>query len=175
MNAPSDHNIKELEGKIQEAFVEYAECDESSSVLNTKRADIREKVEGWGLDRKAFHDQYMRAKRKLREKEGYDESTKICHDALNKMDQGELFEFVGRQKKEREEARAAKKDEAKKATAASKAKVKKTSAPKPKQVSGKDAAAGEGKETSVGEQQAAAFQKAHGNGKEAETKLKSVN
>lgn len=71
------HNSKDLEAKIQEFFVEYAECDEQSAVLNKKRADIREKVEELGLDRKAFHDQYMRAKRKLREKEGYDESAKI--------------------------------------------------------------------------------------------------
>lgn len=161
------HNSKDLEVKIQEFFVEYAECDEASAVLNKKRADIREKVEELGLDRKAFHDQYMRAKRKLREKEGYDESAQICFEALNKMDQGELFDFVDRMKEEREAAKEAKKKEREEAKAKDD-EYKPAAERKPKGgkvVSGKDAAAGEKSdddEPSVGEQQAAAYNAAHG-------------
>lgn len=166
-----DHNIKELEQFIQECFAEYADCDEQSAHLNKKRQKIREKVEAKGIDKKAFHDQYMRAKRKRKsEKEGYDEGAKICFEALNKMDQGNLFEFLDKAEKEKEEEREAK------AKAREKAKAKADTfkpaperKPKPavsKPISGKDAAAGEkvdeDSEKSVGVQQAAAYQKAHG-------------
>ncbi len=164
------HNSDGLEDKIQEAFVEYANCDEESAVLNKKRAEIRGKVEEWGIDRKAFHDQYIRAKRKRNEKEGYDESAQVCKEALNKMDQIDLFEFVDRMKEERKAKKAAKA----KAAKAKDDEFKPAHKRKPKPVSGKDAAAGEKADDSVGEQQAAAYQKAHGNGASG-TKLKSVN
>lgn len=112
-----DHNSGALDEFVQEKFKEYADCDEKSAVLNDARKKIREEVEEKGLDPKAFVDQYARAKRKRKEKEGYDESQKICWAALNKMENTELFGWLDERDAKREkeaEARDKAKEAAKK-------------------------------------------------------------
>lgn len=101
----SGHNIQGLEEQIQELFVEYSKCDEISNEQNIRREELRCKAEELGLDRKAFNDEYRRAKRNSPNQEAYDQSAAVCREAMNKMNINELFEFVERQKEERKKVK----------------------------------------------------------------------
>ena len=104
-------NIEGLNEKIREMASDYAKCDEESMMLNQKRADIRERAKGLGLDTKAFQDCINRLKADLKKKEGYDESVSIINAALaNEMPES-LFAHVARMQLEKEKAREEKRKE----------------------------------------------------------------
>lgn len=173
------HNSKEFEEGLQKLVVDYVDCDRQSMELNDKRADLRELAERkYGLDKGAFQAEIARTKRELKQRDEYDESVKTMRGVLKQMDMEELWSHViereeakTKAREEEKEEKAKKKAAAKKAAEEQKAKddeYKPAAERKPKAakvVSGKDAAAGEKSEetASIGEQQAAAFQQAHGN------------
>lgn len=156
------HNSEKTTDRIQALAVRYAKADEQSMALNDERAEIREEIKDMGFDTKAWQDEIKRAKNSLKKREGYDESASVIRSAIGKMDMEDLFEHVLRREREKEQAR-----EAKKAEKAKDDEYKPAAERKPKAgkvISGKDAAAGEkaDDEPSVGEQQAAAYNAAHG-------------
>lgn len=108
-------NSKGLHDKIKKMAVDYAKCDEQSMELNAKRAEIRERAKGLGLDTKAWQDEIGRMKQSLKKKDGYDESRAIIQDALGDMPAEDLFAHVARMEREKEEARESKKAEKEKA------------------------------------------------------------
>jgi uncharacterized protein (UPF0335 family) len=104
-------NIEGLNEKIREMAVDYAKCDEESMGLNARRAEIRDRAKGLGLDTKAFQDCINRMKADLNKKEGYDESVSIINAALaNEMPES-LFAHVERARLAKEHAREAKRKE----------------------------------------------------------------
>lgn len=115
------HNSAHVEELIQQAYIEYSECDEISAVQNDKRAEIRAKLKAADIDPKAWHDQYMRKKRDRKKTEAYDRSASICLEALNGMKTGELFGWLDERDAEKE-AKAEIKRKAKEAAKASKPK-----------------------------------------------------
>lgn len=105
------HNTDGLKQAIQQMAVDYAKCDEESMKLNAKRAEIRDRAKGLGLDTKAFQDEINRMKKDLSKKEGYDESRLIIQEALGDMVAEDLFAHVERMQREKEAAREAKRKE----------------------------------------------------------------
>lgn len=93
------HNSKVLEEKIQKWAKELSGIDEQRGKLNKRAADIRAAAKEHGIDTDALRDVYGYWKKGRHEKDGYDESHGLCMEALNKMDQAELF---GWQKAEKE-------------------------------------------------------------------------
>ena len=174
------HNIDKFEEDLKEIVAEYVESLKRSDDENQIRAELREKAEEKGLDKKALQDSVARAKSSLKKREGYDEGMALMTKIVDDMGGAEnIFSWYIDKQKEKEEARdAARKEREKQKTAKKKAKAEEKAkddkykpAPerKPgpaisKPVSGKDAAAGEGvgADNDVGAQQAAAYQKAHG-------------
>lgn len=158
------HNSASTVEQLKEHVARYVQCDQRSQELSDERTEIREKVADLGLDTKAFQDAVNRAKKDRRKKEGYDESMKVMTDVLGDMNQDDLFAYLDKRERAKEEERAAKAKEREKAN-----KEAKAANEKEKKVTGKDAAAGEGLTT--GEAQAQAIMSA-GNGDKAQ---KSVN
>lgn len=79
--------------------------------LNQKRAEIRDRAKGLGLDTKAWQDEINRMKQSLKKKEGYDESRAVIQDALGDMIAEDLFAHVAKMEAAREAERDAKKKE----------------------------------------------------------------
>ncbi len=86
------HNSVAPERIVQWAK-EMAEIDAARKKLNSDAGDIRQAVKDAGVDRDAFRESYQYFKKKRHEREGFDESYKICWDALNAADTGEMFAF----------------------------------------------------------------------------------
>lgn len=104
-------NSAGLKAQIQSMAVDYAKCDESSMLLNQKRAEIRDRAKSLGLDTKAWQDCISRMKSDMKKKEGYDESVLVIKEALGEMIAEDLFAHVAKMEREKEEAREAKKKE----------------------------------------------------------------
>lgn len=165
-NAMSEigHNSEKVAEEIKKLAEEYAECDKDSMTLNKRRQKIRERVEEIGHDKDAFVEEVNLSKKSLKRKEGYTESKKFISSVINGMDQFELWSHVVEDQKAKEEERTKAKEAKAAAKKEAKAKAKtgkKDPTPEPKATAKPDAKAGsEG--PSIGQQQAAAYQKAHG-------------
>lgn len=90
-NVANFSNSKDLENLVFNSAKEMAEIDAQRKKLNEQAADIREVLKERGIDRDAFKDVYGYFKKGRYEKEGYDESNKLCFDALNRADTADLF------------------------------------------------------------------------------------
>lgn len=87
----SDDNSKKLKDIIVNCAQEMAEIDGERKTLNRKAADIREVLVDHGVDKEAFKETYAYYKKKRHERDGYDESSKLCHEALSAPETGDLF------------------------------------------------------------------------------------
>lgn len=94
------HNSKDFDEKIQKSFTKLADIDKQRKGLNDEASEVRAVWKECGLDVKGAHDEYMFWKRKLSEKEGYLETRKVTHEALDKMDQAALFGWMEKPKKD---------------------------------------------------------------------------
>jgi hypothetical protein len=92
-NVTNISNSADLEKLIVQSATEMAEIDAQRKKLNGEAAEIREVLKDRGVDRDAFRDVYGYYKKRRHEKDGYDESHKICMDALNKADTADMFSF----------------------------------------------------------------------------------
>ena len=86
-------NSEGLQKQIYEYAVAYAECDKISKEQNAKRQEIRDKVKEKGIPSDSFLHEYQYYKKKRYQQDNYDEGRTICHDALNKATNGELFKW----------------------------------------------------------------------------------
>jgi len=85
------NNSDNLKDIIIQSAKEMADIDEQRKGLNREAADIRETLKDKGIDTDAFKDAYQYFKKQRHQREGYDEYHKLCFDALNAADTGELF------------------------------------------------------------------------------------
>lgn len=87
-NLSNDQALKDL---IVSSAKEMAEIDAQRKKLNDQAADIRGVLKDRGIDTDAFKDTYSYFKKQRHHREGYDEYHKLCFDALNDADTGDLF------------------------------------------------------------------------------------
>lgn len=87
-------NSTDLQKLIYECAEEYADCDKTSKKMNERRAEIRQKILDKGIPTDAFLHEYQYYKKKRYDQDGYDDGRSICHEALNKAKNGELFGWM---------------------------------------------------------------------------------
>lgn len=106
-----DHNLKSpaVERLIQESANRLAEIDSKRAELNNEAKEMREKLADVGILPQAFMSKYTQFKKMRRQKEGYTQSEEICFEALNKMDQRELFGWMDEADEKAKEEKEAKK------------------------------------------------------------------
>lgn len=85
------HNSQSVEEFIAHAVGVYAEVDSIRKGLSERKAEIRKRAKELEIDTDALNDAYMYFKRGRHQREGYDQSHKLCMDILNEADTGELF------------------------------------------------------------------------------------
>ena len=85
-------------GKLKEVIVECAgqmvDIDGDRKGLNRRASDIRETLSDYGIDKEAFKEAYAYYKKKHHERDGFDDSSKLCHDALGDPKQKDLFDLL---------------------------------------------------------------------------------
>lgn len=94
------HNSAEVDQFIQDYAKEASEIDNGRHKFNKRMADMRDKAKVYGLDTQALHQSYLYYKASNHKKDGFDETKKISMEALNRMDQSELFAWKKTPKKE---------------------------------------------------------------------------
>ncbi len=90
-NVTSLHNVQGLNDIIVQCVKDMAEIDGQRKALNKKAGEIREVMKEKGVDTDAFRDVYQYFKKRRHERDGYDESHKLCFDSLNGANTGDLF------------------------------------------------------------------------------------
>jgi len=85
-------NSNGLKDIIVQSAKDMAEIDAQRKSLNRQAADIREVLVDNGIDKEAFKEAYSYFKKRRHERDGYDDSSKLCHDAL--AGQGDLFDVL---------------------------------------------------------------------------------
>lgn len=127
-------NSADIKQFIYEMAEKYSECDEESAKLNEERQSIRDRIKDKGISVKAFLHEYQYYKLANYEVDGYDDGRAICNEALSKAKNGDLFAWKAEKEAKQAEARA-----------------KQKAAKEPKT-----------KKKDIGQQQAEAYQAAHG-------------
>lgn len=98
-------NSSEIQKFIYEMAEEYSDCDAISADQNERRQSIREKIKEKGISVKAFMHEYQYYKLQMYEKDGYDDGRRICHEALNKAKNGDLFSWKVEKEAKKAEAK----------------------------------------------------------------------
>ena len=85
------HNSGNNDEFIINCVKELITIDVGRQKYNRQAAEIRQAITDRGIDKEAFKDVYSYHKKQRHERDGYDESHKLCFDALNAANTGELF------------------------------------------------------------------------------------
>lgn len=88
------HNSDKLKEVIVECAGQMVDIDGDRKGLNRRASDIRETLSDYGIDKEAFKEAYAYYKKKHHERDGFDESSKLCHDALGDPEQKDLFDVL---------------------------------------------------------------------------------
>lgn len=140
------HNSeKERAAILQAEALEQVKIEAARVELTKRQAESMDRVEGTGVGRKAFREIYAELKRSRNQKAEHIVAREITMEALNAMEQGELWAVLDGAKA----AAKAAKEEAAEARKAKVAKAKKGTAHP--SADAKDAAAKRGESVSVSE------------------------
>ena len=88
------HNSDKLKGVIVESASQMVVIDEERKGLNRRASDLREILSDDGIDKEAFKEAYAYYKKKRHERDGFDDSSKICHDAVSDPEQKDMFDIL---------------------------------------------------------------------------------
>lgn len=94
-DAPGEgHNSDTLKKTIVECATLMAVIDSERKGLNRRASDVREVLFDYGIDKEAFKEAYGYYKKKNHERDGFDDSSKLCHEALSDPEQKDLFDVL---------------------------------------------------------------------------------
>lgn len=94
-DAPGEgHNSAKLKEVIVECAGQMVDIDGDRKGLNRRASDIREVLSDYGIDKEAFKEAYAYYKKKRHDRAGFDDSSKICHEALSDPKQKDLFDVL---------------------------------------------------------------------------------
>lgn len=88
------HNSDTLKKTIVECATLMAGIDSERKELNRRASDVREVLSDYGIDKEAFREAYGYYKKKMHERDGFDDSSKLCHEALSDPEQKDLFDVL---------------------------------------------------------------------------------
>lgn len=88
------HNSDKLKEVIVESAIQMVDIDGERKGLTRRASDIRETLSDYGIDKEAWKEAYAYYKKKRHERDGFDESSRICHEALGDPEQKDLFDIL---------------------------------------------------------------------------------
>lgn len=88
------HNSDKLKQVIVQCAVEMVDVDAVRKDQNRIASDIRQVLDDHGIDKEAFKEAYAYRKKKHHERDGFDESSDLCHEALGDPKQKDLFDIL---------------------------------------------------------------------------------
>ena len=88
------HNSGKLKEIIVQCAAEMVDVDSVRKEQNRIASDIRQVLDDYGVDKEAFKETYAYYKKKHHERDGFDESSKLCHDALSDPEQKDMFDIL---------------------------------------------------------------------------------
>lgn len=86
------HNTKTQTEAIKKATEIMLEVDTIRKGANKKAAEARDILKEAGIETDAFRDQYGYFKKRKHDKDGYDESAKLCFEVLNASETRDMFD-----------------------------------------------------------------------------------
>lgn len=92
--ATTGHNSDKVTDIIVQCAKDMVAIDSKRKLLNREASDVRERLVDNGIDKEAFKEEYAYYKKKRHERDGFDESRKLCHAALGNLGQADMFDVL---------------------------------------------------------------------------------
>ena len=94
-DAPGEgHNSDKMKKVIVQCAITQVDIDGVRKEQNRRASDNREILDDYGIDKEAFREVYNYQKKKRHERDGFDESVRLCQDALGAPEQKDLFDVL---------------------------------------------------------------------------------